>query len=62
MNEELKLIQCDDKCGFQLRSHDEKEIMDLGRIHMKNKHNMTPSDAELRAKMTIVPQTAGSKR
>jgi len=62
MNEELKLIQCDDKCGFLLRSHDEKEVVELARVHMKNKHNMTLSDAEIRAKLTTVPQAAGSKR
>ena len=62
MNEELKLIQCGDQCGFMIRSQDEKEILDVARNHMKTKHNMTVQDADLKAKMTTVKQPAGAKR
>jgi predicted small metal-binding protein len=62
MNGELKQIQCDDKCGFLVRSHDEREVLKIARQHIKEQHNMTPDEADLKARLATVPQTAGSKR
>jgi|GEM_PF-1276262 len=62
MNQELKQISCDDQCGFMVRSHDEKEVMDMARIHIKTQHKMNATDADLKAKMTTVQQTAGARR
>ena len=62
MNQELKQIQCDDQCGFMVRSHDEKEVLDIARNHVKTAHKMNLTDADLRNKMTTVQQPVGAKR
>jgi predicted small metal-binding protein len=51
MAENLKKIECDPTCGFMVRSHDEKELIDLVSRHAKNSHNMTVSEKDLREKM-----------
>lgn len=35
---QLKQISCDPTCGFLLRSHNEKEILDLTLQHAKRSH------------------------
>ena len=62
MNQDLKQIKCDDICGFLVRSHDEKELLDIVRIHAKTAHKMEVSDADLKARMTTEPEPAASKR
>ena len=47
-------IDCDPECGFMVRSHDEKEVMDMARTHVKQTHNMDTSDSELKSKMKMV--------
>lgn len=37
MAEALKEVSCDPKCGFSVKSHDEKEIMDIVKQHAKKK-------------------------
>ena len=61
MEQELKQIQCDDQCGFMIRSHDEKEIMDAARSHVTTVHKMTVTDSDLRAKMKPAPVKTGSR-
>ena len=34
----LKSISCDDKCGFMMKSRDEKELMSGAMAHMKKHH------------------------
>ena len=62
MNQELKQIQCDDMCGFMVRSHDEKEVVQLAKQHVKNVHKMDVSDADLKNKMKTAPEPTTSTR
>jgi len=47
----LKMVECDPKCGFMVRSHDEKEIIDIIKQHAKKAHNMSVSDKDAASKM-----------
>ncbi len=47
----LKKIECDPTCGFMVRSHDEKELIDLVTRHAKKSHNMSVSEKDIREKM-----------
>ena len=38
MDAELKKISCPPECGFEMKSHDEKELVDLVMMHAKNYH------------------------
>ena len=51
MSEPLKQISCDPQCGFMVRSHDERELKDIARAHVKKMHNMDISDADLASKI-----------
>ncbi len=51
MTGELKKIECDPTCGFMIRSHDEKELIDLVARHAKKSHNMNLSEKEIKEKM-----------
>ncbi len=47
--EKLKSISCDPTCGFMVRSHNEKEVMDLAMTHAKKMHpTMKISQADLK--------------
>jgi predicted small metal-binding protein len=48
MTGSLKKVECDPKCGFMVRSHDEKEIVDLAIKHAKKSHNMTLSENDVK--------------
>jgi predicted small metal-binding protein len=47
----LKQVECDPKCGFLIRSHDEKEVIEIAKEHAKKSHNMTITEKEIRAMM-----------
>ena len=47
----LKEIECDPKCGFMVRSHDEKELIEIAREHAMKSHKMTISEHELKGMM-----------
>jgi predicted small metal-binding protein len=49
MAETLKQVECDPKCGFMVRSHDEKEIIEIVMQHAKKCHNMTISEKDIKA-------------
>ncbi len=51
MTGSLKKIECDPTCGFMIRSHDEKELIDLVKLHAKKSHNMSVSEKDIRDKM-----------
>lgn len=51
MAETLKEVSCDPKCGFSVKSHDEKEIIEIVKQHAKKSHNMTVSDKEIMGMM-----------
>ncbi len=44
----LKKIECEPKCGFMVRSHDEKEIVDLAIKHAKMSHNETLTEKQVK--------------
>ena len=52
MTNELKQIECDDKCGFMVRSHDESELLNIAKTHVKTMHNMNVTDDDMKKKMT----------
>ncbi len=45
---EMKKIECPAPCSFTVKSHDEKEIVELAMQHAQNKHNMKISEKELK--------------
>jgi len=45
---ELKSVTCDPSCGFMIRSHDEKEIIDDVKRHVKNTHHMKTTKKEIK--------------
>ncbi len=51
MAEILKKVECEPKCGFMIRSHDEKEIIDLVKQHAKIFHEMDVTEKDVREKM-----------
>jgi predicted small metal-binding protein len=51
MAETLKKVECDPKCGFLVRSHDEKEIIEIVMQHAKKSHNMTITEKDIKAMM-----------
>ena len=44
----MKKIECPAPCSFTVKSHDEKEIVELAMQHAQNKHNMKISEKELK--------------
>ncbi len=44
----LKKIECDPECGFMIRSHDERELVDITKLHVKNQHRKDVSDDSLK--------------
>ena len=51
MAETLKKVECDPKCGFMVRSHDEKEIIEIVTQHAKKSHKMTIAEKDIKATM-----------
>lgn len=51
MDQSLKKIECDPKCGFSVQSHDDKEVIEIAKKHAKEKHNMDATYAQLKGMM-----------
>jgi predicted small metal-binding protein len=51
---ELKQVECDPKCGFLIRSHDEKELIDIAIKHGKEFHNMALTENDIKKMMKSV--------
>lgn len=51
MAQMLKQVSCDPQCGFMIRSHDEKELTNMVKMHTKAVHNMDVSDKDIQDKM-----------
>jgi predicted small metal-binding protein len=51
VGEKLKKVECDPKCGFLIRSHDEKEIVDVTIQHVKKAHSKDVTEKEVRGMM-----------
>ncbi|MEN6621072.1 MAG: DUF1059 domain-containing protein [Smithella sp.] len=47
----LKQIECDPKCGFFIRSHDENELVEMAIRHAKTQHNKTITKEDVTAMM-----------
>lgn len=45
----LKSVTCDPSCGFMVRSHSEKELISMVKMHAKQVHHKNVSDKEVRA-------------
>jgi len=48
MATQLKKIECPAPCSFSVKSHDEKEIIELAMQHAQKKHNMKISEKEVK--------------
>jgi predicted small metal-binding protein len=48
MAQKLKELECDPKCGFLIRSHDEKEIVEIAIKHAKEAHSMVITEKDAR--------------
>lgn len=48
---ELKKVECDPMCGFMIKDHDEKELIEMVKKHVKNTHGKDLSDKEIREKI-----------
>ena len=52
MAQKLKVVECDPICGFMVRSHNEKEVLDLAMQHVKKAHSeMNLSMADVKKQM-----------
>lgn len=51
MPQELKKIECYPKCGFMVRSHNEKELIQIAIQHVKNIHNLLLTEKEAKARI-----------
>ena len=51
MAETMKKVECDSPCNFSVKSHDEKEIIEIVKQHGKKMHNMTISDKDIKSMM-----------
>ena len=40
MAEAMKKVECESPCNFSVKSHDEKEIIQIVKQHGKKMHNM----------------------
>ena len=54
MDQNLKKIECDPKCGFSIQSHDEKEVIEIAKKHAMEKQNMNGTVEQLRGMMKSV--------
>jgi predicted small metal-binding protein len=51
MPQKMKKIECDPSCGFMIKGRDEKELVEIVKIHAKKAHNMTVTDKEIKDKI-----------
>lgn len=50
----FKKVECDPACGFMVKSHDEKELIEIVRQHAKKSHNLSVTDKDIKEKMKTV--------
>jgi predicted small metal-binding protein len=48
MAEQMKKIECPAPCNFSVKSHDEKEIVEMTMQHAKKVYNMTITEQEVK--------------
>ncbi len=47
MGQELKKVECEAPCNFMVRSHDEKEIVEMVIQHAEKIHNMKIAEKDI---------------
>ncbi len=47
----FKKVECDPARGFMVKSHDEKELIEIVRQHAKKSHNLSVTDKDIKEKM-----------
>jgi predicted small metal-binding protein len=45
---EMKKLECPAPCSFSVKSHDEKEIVEIAMQHAQKKHNMKVSEGDIK--------------
>jgi predicted small metal-binding protein len=45
---EMKKLECPAPCSFSVKSHDEKEIVEMAMQHAQKKHNMKVSEGDIK--------------
>jgi predicted small metal-binding protein len=45
---EMKKLECPAPCSFSVKSHDEKEIVEIAMQHAQKKHNMKVSESDVK--------------
>jgi predicted small metal-binding protein len=45
---EMKKLECPSPCSFSIKSHDEKEIIEMAMQHAQKKHNMKATEEDLK--------------
>lgn len=48
---ELKKVECDPACGFMIKDHDEKELIEMVKKHVKKAHGKDLTDKEIKEKI-----------
>jgi len=49
----LKKIECDPKCGFMVRSHDEREVINIAMEHAKKSHGMDVTEKDAKGMLEV---------
>jgi len=52
--DQLKKVSCDPVCGFEVQSHDEKELTGIVVKHAKHAHDKDMSEPEVKDMMVAV--------
>lgn len=53
-NKKMAEIDCSPECGFMVRSHDEKEAIQIAKQHAKEIHHENHTDDDMKKYMKMV--------
>ena len=48
MTAQMKKIECPSPCNFSVKSHDEKELVEIAMQHAKKSHNMSITEQDIK--------------
>jgi predicted small metal-binding protein len=48
MAAQMKKIECPSPCNFSVKSHDEKELVEIAMQHAKKSHNMSITEQDVK--------------
>ena len=54
MDQKLMKVSCSPECGFEIQSHDEKELIDMVKTHAYNAHQDKVTDDQVKDMMVMV--------